>query len=328
MNNKPLIIVLGEPYSTFSEIVFKLFKSKLINNYNRPIVLIGSIKLLQKQMSKLKYRFNINKIDLSRVDKEKLNNKCINIINVEFNFKKVFDKISSKSNNYIKNSFDIALSLLRNKKAYAMINGPISKKHFLKKKYLGITEYLSKKSKVKKNGVMLIYNPDFSVCPVTTHLPINSVSKKITSKEIIRSIWEINNFFKSHLKKKPIFAVLGLNPHCETINKFSEEEKIIKPAIKNLLKNKISVKGPFPADTFFSKKNMTEFDVVIGMYHDQVLTPMKTLYNFDAINVTLGLPFMRVSPDHGTNNKMIGKNDSNPRSLFSSIDFFKRINEN
>ena len=83
--------------------------------------------------------------------------------------------------------------------------------------------------------------------------------------------------------------------------------------------------GPFSADTFFSKKNIKKFDVAVGMYHDQVLTPMKTLYNFSAINLTLGLPFFRVSPDHGTNNEMLGKNTSDPKSLFSSIDFFKNL---
>jgi len=118
---------------------------------------------------------------------------------------------------------------------------------------------------------------------------------------------------------------LGLNPHCESIEKSSAEDKIIKPAIKFLIKNKINVEGPFSADTFFSKKNLSHYDVAVGMYHDQVLTPMKTIFNFDAINLTLGLPFLRVSPDHGTNNEMIGKNKSNAQSLISSINFFKKV---
>ena len=95
-----------------------------------------------------------------------------------------------------------------------------------------------------------------------------------------------------------------------------------------MIKKKIKIIGPLSADTFFSKKNIKKFDVVIGMYHDQVIAPMKTLYNFDAINLTLGLPFIRVSPDHGPNNGMIGKNISNPKSLLSSINFFNKFNEN
>ena len=137
---------------------------------------------------------------------------------------------------------------------------------------------------------------------------------------------EINKFYKFKLNKNPKFAVLGLNPHCETIDSFSEEEKIIKPAIKLIKSKKINISGPFSADTFFLEKNLKKFDVVIGMYHDQVLTPIKTLYKFDAINLTLGLPFIRISPDHGPNNEMLGKNISNPDSLISAINFINKIN--
>jgi 4-hydroxythreonine-4-phosphate dehydrogenase len=325
VKNKPLILVLGEPYSTFSEILIKVFKFQIIKKFKRPIVIIGSLELLKKQMFKLNYSIEINPIKIRDIDRTKINNNSLNIIDVKFNFKKIFDKISSRSNNYIRKSFNIALHLLKKKLACGLINGPISKKHFLKKKYLGITEYLSKKTQLKKNGVMLIYNPFFSVCPVTTHLPISYVSRSLSSKKIIYNILEINKFFITNLNKKPFFAVLGLNPHCETINNYSEENSIIKPAIKSLLKKKIKISGPFSADTFFSKNNLKKYDVTVGMYHDQVLAPMKTLYNFNAINITIGLPFIRVSPDHGTNNKMIGKNKSDPQSLISSINFFKKL---
>ena len=118
---------------------------------------------------------------------------------------------------------------------------------------------------------------------------------------------------------------MGLNPHCESIENVSEEKKIIIPSINHLSKNKIIINGPFSADTFFSKQNIRHYDIVIGMYHDQVLVPMKTIFSFNAINLTLGLPFLRVSPDHGTNYLMIGKNKSDPKSLISSIDFFNNI---
>ena len=321
MSNKPILIVLGEPYSIFSETLFKLYKSKIYKKLKKPIILIGSKKLLIEQMLKLKFKFKINEIKYKDISKYSINNKNINIINVNFSYKKVFDKISSKSNNYIKKCFDIALILLKKNYAYALINGPISKRYFLNKKYLGITEYLTKKTNTKKSA-MLIHNPNFSVCPITTHLPISKVSKNITSKKIIENVLLINDFFIKKLNKKPKIAVLGLNPHCETVNKFSEEDKIIKPALKYLLKKNINAKGLYSADTFFLKKHINKFDVAIGMYHDQVLTPMKTLYNFDAINITLGLPFLRVSPDHGPNNEMIGKNKSDPQSIISAINFF------
>jgi len=279
-------------------------------------------------MRLLKYSIKIQKINQLEVKKINYNKKNIYIINVEYKFKKIFDKISKKSNNYINNSFKIALKLLNEKSAFALINGPVSKKYFLEKKYLGITEYLATKTKIKNKPTMLIFNSFFSVCPITTHLPINHVSKSITKNKIINDVKNIHSFYKKKLGKKPRFAILGLNPHCESIETLSEEDKHIIPAIKILKKNKINIKGPFSADTFFSKKNLSDYDIAVGMYHDQVLTPMKTIFNFDAINLTLGLPFLRVSPDHGPNNQMIGRNKSNAQSFISSINFFKKINEN
>ena len=325
MRNNPLLIVLSEPNSIFSEILFKAYKKKIIQKFNRPIVIIGSENLLKLQMKLLKYSIKIQKINTFGLKKSNLNKKYINIINVEYRFKKIFDKISSGSNKYINDCFKIALKLLNEKSAFALINGPVSKTHFLEKKYLGITEYLASKTKVKKKPTMLIYNSTFSVCPITTHLPINHVTKNLTKSKIVSDVMNINHFYKKKLNKRPKFAILGLNPHCESVEKFSEEKKIIKPAIKFLIRNKIDIKGPFSADTFFSKKNLFHYDIAVGMYHDQVLTPIKTIFGFNATNLTLGLPFLRVSPDHGTNNEMIGKNKSNAQSLISSINFFKKI---
>ena len=323
MNKKPILIVLGEPNSVFSELLFKIFKNKYSKKISRPLIVIGSEKLLQAQMKALKYFINIKKIKFSK--SIKLDNKNINVIDVEYNFKKAFDKISYKSEKYISSCFEIALKLLKKNLAFGLINGPISKTHFLKKKYLGITEYLSIKLKMKKKPTMLIYNPTFSVCPITTHIPLNKVSKILSKNKIINDVININNFYLKRKKIKPRIAILGLNPHCESIEKISEEDKIIKPAIKYLIKKKIIIKGPFSADTFFSDSNLIDYDVAVGMYHDQVLTPMKTIFKFNAINLTLGLPFIRVSPDHGINTFMLGKNKSNPQSLVSSINFFKKI---
>ena len=115
-----------------------------------------------------------------------------------------------------------------------------------------------------------------------------------------------------------------MNPHCESIHKFNEDERIIKPAVKLLGKKGFKISGPYSADTFFIKRNRDKYDVIIGMYHDQVLTPIKTLFEYDAVNITLGLPFIRISPDHGPNVKMIGKNLSNPLSLVQAINFLDK----
>ncbi len=326
MTYKPLIIVLGEPYSTFQEIIFKSIRKKLLSNFKIPIVFIGSVDLFKKQMIKLGYSFKINIIKPEDLGKKKINNKLINFININFKFKKIFDKITFKSRNYIKKSFDMAIKLIINKQVSGIINGPISKRHFLQKKFPGITEYLSKKAFSKSYPVMLIFNQKLSVSPITTHEPIKNVNKKINKKKIIKNVTTINKFYIEKLRKKPSIAMLGLNPHCETNSEYSEEDRIIIPSIKSLLKRKIKINGPFSADTFFFKKNIKKYDVVIGMYHDQVLTPIKTLYNFDAINITLGIPILRISPDHGTNNDMIGLNKSNYESFASAIKFLKKVN--
>ena len=168
---------------------------------------------------------------------------------------------------------------------------------------------------------MLIYNKSLSVCPLTTHLPLKKVSKKIDKDIIQKKVELIDIFYKKILRQKPKIAITGLNPHCESIDKFNEDEKIIKPTIKSLKRLNFKVSGPFSADTIFLKKNRKNYNVIIGMYHDQVLTPLKTLFEYDAINITLGLPFIRVSPDHGPNEKMLGKNKSNPLSLTKSLEF-------
>jgi len=319
MNTNIIIIILGEPNSTFSEILFKFFKSEIFKKINKKIILIGSHKLLLKQMNKLNYKIKLNEISKINNSLEKLN-----ILNVNYAFKETFSKISDHSNNYIDSCFNLGLALMKKNKVLGLINGPISKKHFLKKKFPGITEYVAKKTN-SKEPVMLIYNKDLAVNPLTTHIPIKNVSKFIKKKKIINHVNKINNFYKLKLGKKPNIAVLGLNPHCETIDNISEEKKEIIPAIKYLSKKKIKVKGPFAADTFFLKKNIKKFDVVIGMYHDQVLTPVKTLFKFEAINITIGLPFVKITPDHGPNYEMLGKNKSDPSSIFYAFDFLNKI---
>ena len=328
MKNKPLIIVSGEPYSIFSEIFYKIFKSSFYKKYKIPIILIGSKNIIEMQMKKMKYSYKINSIKKNEIENAKLNNFEINLIDVKLKFKKPFGKITNKSSKYIKECFEIAINIMKKKLGFALINGPVSKTHFLHGKYNGITEYLSHKTYKKNDEVMLIYNKLLSVCPITTHIPLKNVSKRISSNEILKKITTINKFYKTNLKKIPKFAVTGLNPHCESNFKNNEENKIIKPAIKRAQKKNLRVKGPFPADTLFTKNNIKKFDVVIGMYHDQVITPLKTLYNFNAINITLGLPFIRISPDHGTNNQMLGKKKSDPTSLKEALLFLKKINEN
>ena len=323
MNYKPLIIILGEPYSVFPEIFLKTVQIYIKRKFNRPIIIIGSAELIKKQISYFNYKIKLNIISKNQISKVN-NNKFINIIDIELKFNKTFKDNFKKSNSYISDCFNLALKIMKDRNAIGLINGPISKKKFLKKRYQGVTEYLADKTNIKKFA-MLIYNKNLSVCPLTTHLPLKKVNKNISKKRIVDKVLLIRNFYKYTIKKNPKIAVLGLNPHCETIDRFSEENNIIKPSITFLKKIGISINGPFPADTFFMDKNLKSYDVVLGMYHDQVLTQIKTLYKFDAINITLGLPFIRISPDHGPNENMVGKGISDPKSLIKSLIFFKRL---
>ncbi|MDB3903182.1 4-hydroxythreonine-4-phosphate dehydrogenase PdxA [Candidatus Pelagibacter sp.] len=321
MSKEPIIIVGGEPNSIFFEIFFKSIKE---NTFKSPLIIIASKKLLQDQMERLDFTFKINEIDKKLKDFSKLDNKKINLINVEYKFKKCFEKITSKSNAYINETFAVALKIIKRNNFSKFVNGPISKKHFLKGKTLGITEYLAQKTKKKNKVAMLIFNKNLSVSPITTHLALKDVHKKITKQKIYKHVDLINSFYKKNFNKLPKIAITGLNPHCESNFQNSEEEKIIIPAIQKLRIKNSKIYGPFPADTIFTKQLLKNYDVVIGMYHDQVLSPMKALFNFDAINITLGLPFIRISPDHGPNLSMLGKNLSNPKSLIQALKFLDK----
>jgi len=321
--NKPIAIIAGEPNSISSEIIFKSWKVRK-KYLHKPFFLLGSIKLLNLQKKKLKINIKIKKID-ENFKISDLKDNDLPVYDIEYNQKKPFENISNKSNKYIFNCFDAAINLFKRKKIIGFINCPVSKEFLFKKKYQGVTEYLSNKFDVKGEEVMLIFNKKLSVSPITTHLPLKQVSQKLKKNKIIKNVKIINSFYKKFLKKKPNFSILGLNPHNFSNLKKSEEKIIINKAVKILNRLKIKVSGPIPADSSFVIFKKYKFDVIIGMYHDQVLSPFKALYNFDAINITLGLPCIRVSPDHGTAENIMGKKIANPKSLIESIKFFNYI---
>jgi len=171
---------------------------------------------------------------------------------------------------------------------------------------------------------MLIYNKDLSVSPITTHIKLKKVSGEISKKNIVNKLLTINKFFIKQFKTKPKIGIIGLNPHNDELRKNSEENKIIIPAINKLKKRNILVEGPISPDTAFLNFKKKRFHVLVGMYHDQVLSPFKALFKFHAINITLGLPFIRISPDHGTGKDIIKKNLADPTSLIEAIKFFRK----
>ena len=319
---KKIIIVAGDPNSINCEIISKTWRA-VNTSIKRKIYLIGNFNLINKQFKKLKRKVSIIKV--KQLEDNSSPNK-LKIIDIPLNFKNPFKVSLQNSTKYITDSFNLAHKLAQNKKVKGLINCPIDKKLLNKSKKIGVTEFLASKNKINKGSeVMFIHNKKLSVVPITTHINIKNVSKKININLIIKKMNTLQKDFKKLFGKRPKIGILGLNPHNAELNSNSEEVRIINPAILKLKKKGFYVEGPLSADTLFIN-NYKKYDVIVGMYHDQVLTPFKSLFEFDAINITLGLDYLRVSPDHGPAKDIINKNTANHLSLLSCVKFINRLN--
>lgn len=318
--NKKIVLVGGDPNSINSEIIYKCWK-KLPNKIKKRIILISNYKLLKDQFKKLNYNIKLsNEQNLFKLNKSNE----LKILNIKLDYKDPFKVPLKSAKPFVLKSLDLAHKLALNKQIAGIINCPINK-NLLGNKKIGVTEYLANKCLVKKNSeVMIIRNKELMISPITTHLDIRSISNKINKKLIITKINVINSWFKKTFKRQPVIAVLGLNPHNAELRKNSEEKKIIIPAIKNLKKSGFKLDGPLSSDTIFIN-NYKNYDLIIGMYHDQILGPFKALYKFDAINLTLGLKYIRVSPDHGVAVDKIKKKTSSAVSLIKCFDYIDKF---
>ena len=320
MKNK-ILLVGGEPNSINSEIIYKSLKKKS-SKFKERIYLISNYELIKKQFALLKFREKLIKV---KNPYEIIKTKGLKIIDIDLKFNDPFKVSEKETSKFVIDSLNYAHKYSLSKEVIGLINCPINKRA-LNKNEFGVTEYLARKCKVNINSeIMLIINKKLTVCPLTTHQNIKNVSKKITSNIIIQKVKKINNWFISKKKRKPKIAILGLNPHNSEFKRNSEEVKIIIPAINKLKKLKINLNGPYAADTIFIN-DYKKFDVIVGMYHDQVLSPFKALFQYDAINMTLGLKYLRISPDHGTALNIIKKNKASPESLQNCFNFFKIYN--
>ena len=301
MKNK-IILIAGDPNSINSEIIYKSFK-KLKKSQKNKIYLIGNYDLISQQFKKLKYNFKLRKVINI---KESCDGNFLKVIDINLKFKNPFKVKKSEASKYILKSLNLAHNIAIKGEAAGVINCPINK-DLLKMKKIGVTEYLAKKCKINNSSeVMLIHNKKISVTPITTHIDIKNVSKSIKIKNIINKSNTIEKWFKKNFNIKPKIGILGLNPHNSEMEKKSEEKTIIIPAILKLKRKGFNVKGPLVSDSIFIN-DFKKFDVIIGMYHDQVLSPFKALFKFDAMNITLGLKYFRASPDHGTAYDIIKK---------------------
>jgi len=319
---KKIILVTGDPNSINSEIIFKSWK-KLSSKKRENIFLISNFNLLKDQFKKLKYK--INPVIVKNIFKtEKTDD--MKIINIDINYKNPFNISKKEASKFIIKSLNLAHRLALNKNIAGIINCPINK-NLLNKKNSGVTEFLSSKCLIKNDmASMVIGNSVLMVSPITIHLDLKSVSKKLKKSLIVNKVKKLDIWFKKLFKRKPNVALLGLNPHNAEFKKDSEERKIILPAIKKLKKLGLSLSGPLPADTIFIN-DYKNYDIIVGMYHDQVLAPFKSLFKFDAINITVGLKYIRVSPDHGVALDKILLKKSNPESLLKCFDFIFKSNK-
>ena len=318
---KKIVIVTGDPNSINSEIIFKSWK-RVSKNLRERIFFVSNINLLKKQFKKLNLKLKIIEVKNTEFKRE---NDGIKVINIDLKFKDPFKVNFKESSKFIQQSLRLVHKIGLKKNVGGVINCAIDKR-YLSKQNSGATEFFAKLCKVKKDSeVMLLYNKKLSVSPLTTHINVNQIAKKINKHLIIKKILTINNWYKSKFKNKPKIGILGLNPHNAELQKNSEEMRVIRPAIKFLRRRNIKIIGPLVSDTVFISE-FKKYDIIVGMYHDQVLIPFKTLFGFDGINLTLGLKYLRASPDHGTATELIGKNRATPKSLINCIHFLDKNN--
>jgi 4-hydroxythreonine-4-phosphate dehydrogenase len=224
-------------------------------------------------------------------------------------------------------AIDRAVELVQAGKAAAVVTNPIAKAVMYEAGFTfpGHTEYLAHlaagENKPAPHPVMLIWSEELAVVPVTIHVPIKDVPSQLSTGLIVETGRIVAHDYASRFGiAKARIAVCGLNPHAgEGGSIGDEDEKIVAPAIRKLAAEGIDAKCPYPADTLFHAEARKHYDVVLGMYHDQVLIPAKTLAFDHGVNATLGLPFVRTSPDHGTAFDIAGTGRANPSSLLAAL---------
>ena len=318
-------ITMGEPAGISSEITLKVWK-----NYRKkiePFIFFGDPDHLLKTSSKLKFKIPIKKIN-KITECFKIFKNYLPVYDIKLNQKVKFGYPSSANSREILTSIDKVVKFASKKEISCIVTNPVEKNIIKKKQknFTGHTFYIAKLLDVKK-PVMLLTSPKISVVPITQHLSLSKALKAINKKLIVSTTNITNKYLKIFFgKKKPKIAIASLNPHAGDKGIFGKEEKkIIIPAIKIIKKKDIDVSGPYPADTIFSKKFLESFDAIICMYHDQATIPIKTLDYENGVNVTLGLPIVRTSPDHGTALDIAGKGIASEKSLYASIKISQNI---
>ncbi len=229
-------------------------------------------------------------------------------------------------------SIDRAVDAVRQGKAAAVVTNPIAKSVLYQAgfRHPGHTEYLAHlaaEGGVEPRPVMMLWSEELAVVPVTIHEPLRRVPELLTTELIV----ETGRIVALELKERfgiaaPRLAISGLNPHAGENGAMGDEDQaIVAPAIAALQAEGIDARGPYPADTMFHARARAGYDAALAMYHDQALIPIKTIAFDDGVNVTLGLPFIRTSPDHGTAFDIAGKGIARPDSLCAALKLAARM---
>lgn len=326
LENIKIGISVGDLNGIGLEVIVKSFK-KFKNPKSCTLILFGQKKLCDIYLKNIKNSTQLNLI--SNIN-DAVNNK-LNIINAKNNNATL--ELGKKSvlsglNSY--NSLKLASSYLQNKHIDAIVTAPIDKSSIREsvQDFIGHTEFLEKE--FIGTSLMLMLSSKMKIAFVTGHVPILKVSKLITKRKIINTVFLLNSSLKKDFNiQNPKIAVLGLNPHAGEDGILGDEEiKVIIPAIKEINKFGINSEGPFPADSFFVEENLGKYDGIIAMYHDQGLIPFKSQSFSKGVNFTAGLDITRTSPVHGTAYNIAGKNQANESSLAYAIEQAIEIEKN
>lgn len=330
--HKPVIgITCGDLNGIGTEIILKTFSDNRILEQCTPVI-FGSNKLInfyRKSVAESNFNYASTK------EFNRFNHKQVNLFSCwEDEVPINPGQLSDIGGKYAVLSLQTAVAALKQKQIDGLVTAPIHKKNIQSAEFnfTGHTPFL--KSMFGVNDVaMMLCAGNFRVGLLTEHIPVAEVAKHITKEKILSKLQVIHRSLQQDFGiDKPKIAVLGLNPHAGDEGLIgSEEETIIRPAIKEAKNQNMLVIGPYSADAFFARRSFDKFDAVLAMYHDQGLIPFKTLASGEGVNYTAGLPAVRTSPDHGVAFDIAGKDKADPSSfitaIFECIDIINRRNE-
>lgn len=324
---KKIIYSPGEPSGIGPDLIIQLSCSTFWNQINIPIACIADPELLINRANTLGKKIKIKEIsNPGELKKNKRNE--IQVIKIAKCPNTKYGKLHRSNAKYVLENLNYGIDTALTNKKVGLVTGPISKENIISidKKFSGHTEHIQKLTK-SKDVLMLLGSEKLKVALATTHIPLKAVPKKITKSLIINKAIILDDELKNKFRiKNPQITLLGLNPHAGEGGKIgSEEKEILLPAVKELRKKKINISYPKSADTAFTKKGLKETDAFLGMYHDQVLPVLKALSFGSAVNVTLGIPIVRTSVDHGVALDMAGSGKSDTASLKEAIKIAKKI---